>query len=165
MTCENSLELAALIHAGALELALVTDHDGLTGFELVREEPLVWTAATRFKVAEGEPIPLALGSSACVWRKVADEALEGRRERVRGLFVSKNYTAIGSVVRAGLAATVLPQGMLGDGLRPLGPEWGLPRLPMSRMGLIRSASKSSEEVIALAEAVRGTIGQAGRIAA
>ncbi len=165
VTCENSIELAALIHAGAIELALVTDHEGLQGFELIREEPLVWTAASRFKVADGEPIPLALGSSACVWRKVADEALEGRRERVRALFVSKNYTAIGSVVRAGLAATVLPVGMVGDGQRVLGPEWGLPRLPPSRMGLIRAAGAGSEEAKALAEAIRATIGEAGRLAA
>ena len=164
VTCENSIELAALVHAGALELALVTDHEGLTGFEVIREEPLRWAAAQRFKPPAGEPIPLALGSSACVWRRVADEALEGRRESVRALFVSKNYTAIGTVVRAGLAATVLPESMIGEGLRVLGPGDGLPRLPLSRMGLIRSAV-ASEEAKALAEAIRATIGEGARKAA
>ena len=164
VTCENSIELAALIHAGALELALVTDHEGLTGFEVIREEPLRWAAAQRFKPSAAEPIPLALGSSACVWRRVADEALEGRRESVRALFVSKNYTAIGTVVRAGLAATVLPESMIGEGLRILGPADGLPRLPLSRMGLIRSAV-ASEEAKALAEAIRATIGEGARKAA
>jgi DNA-binding transcriptional LysR family regulator len=164
VTCENSIELAALVHAGALELALVTDHEGLTGFEVIREEPLRWAAAQRFKPPAGEPIPLALGSSACVWRRVADEALEGRRESVRALFVSKNYTAIGTVVRAGLAATVLPESMIGEGLRILGPAEGLPRLPLSRMGLIRSAV-ASEEAKALAEAIRATVGEGARRAA
>jgi len=164
VTCENSVELAALAHAGALELALVTDHDGLNGFELIREEPLRWAASPRFKIPEGEPIPLALGSQACVWRKVADEALEGRRQSVRSLFVSKNYTAIGTIVRAGLAATVLPAGMIGDGLRALGPAEGLPRLPLTRMGLIRSPGAASEEAKALAEAVRATIGEERRAA-
>jgi DNA-binding transcriptional LysR family regulator len=164
VTCENSLELAALVHAGALELALVTDHEGLTGFEVIREEPLRWAASQRFKPPAGEPIPLALGSPACVWRRVADEALEGRRETVRALFVSKNYTAIGTVVRAGLAATVLPESMIGEGLRILGPGDGLPRLPLSRMGLIRSAL-ASEEAKALAEAIRATIGEGARKAA
>jgi DNA-binding transcriptional LysR family regulator len=164
VTCENSIELAALVRGGALELALVTDFDGLTGFEVVREEPLRWAASQRFKTSPGEPIPLALGSSACVWRRVADEALEGRRESVRALFVSKNYTAVGTVVRAGLAATVLPESMLGEGLRVLGLAEGLPRLPLSRMGLIHSAV-TSEEAKALAEAIRGTIGEASRKAA
>jgi len=165
VTCENSIELAALVHGGALELALVTDHEGLTGFELIREEPLRWAASTRFKIPQGEPIPLALGSTACVWRKVADEALEGRRESIRSLFVSKNYTAIGTVVRAGLAATVLPAGMIGDGLRVLGAADGLPSLPNSRMGIIHSAGAQSQEAKALAEAIRATIGGESRIAA
>jgi DNA-binding transcriptional LysR family regulator len=164
VTCENSIELAALVHAGALELALVTDHEGLKGFELIREEPLRWAASQRFKPPAGEPIPLAQGSPACVWRRVADEALEGRRESVRALFVSKNYTAIGTVVRAGLAATVLPESMIGEGLRILGAAEGLPLLPLSRMGLIRSAV-ASEEAKALAEAIRATIGEASRKAA
>ena len=125
VVCENSVELAALVHAGALELALVTDHEGLQGFELIREEPLRWTASQRFKVPEGEPIPLALGSQACIWRRVAEEALEGRRHTVRNLFASKNYTAVLTVVRAGLAVTVLPVGMIGDGLRALGLAEGL----------------------------------------
>ena len=165
VTCENSIELAALVHAGALELALVTDHEGLTGFELIREEPLRWTASTRFKITPGEPIPLALGSSACVWRKVADEALEGKRESVRSLFVSKNYTAIGTVVRAGLAATVLPAGMVGEGMRVLGATEGLPALPKSRMGIIHAPGALSEEAKAFAEAIRATVGGEGRMAA
>jgi DNA-binding transcriptional LysR family regulator len=165
VSCENSVELAALVHTGALELALLTDHEGLRGFELVREEPLRWAAATRFKVPPGEPIPLALGSSACIWRRVADEALEGRRDFTRSLFVSKNYTAVGSVVRAGLAVTVLPAGMIGDGLRPLGAAEGLPSLPLTRMGLIHAAGARSEEAKALADAVRATIAEVGRMAA
>jgi DNA-binding transcriptional LysR family regulator len=165
VTCENSIELAALVHAGSLELALLTDHEGLTGFELIREEPLRWAASARFQVPQDEPIPLALGSVACVWRRVADEALEGRRDRVRSLFVSKNYTAVGSVVRAGLAVTVLPAGMIGDGLRVLGAADGLPPLPLTRMGLISAAGAASEEAKALGDAVRATIAQDSRLAA
>jgi DNA-binding transcriptional LysR family regulator len=165
VTCENSVELAALVHAGALELALVTDYEGLPGFELIREEPLRWAASRGFKIPVGEPIPLAMGSLACLWRRVADEALEGRRESVRGLFVSKNYTAVGAVARAGLAVTVLPESLIGEGLRALGPAEGLPRLPDTRMGLIHAPGAASEEAKAFAEAVRATIGEGARKAA
>jgi DNA-binding transcriptional LysR family regulator len=165
VTCENSVELSALVHAGALELALVTDHEGLHGFELIREEPLRWAASRGFKAPQGEPIPLALGSLACIWRRVADEALEGRRECVRSLFVSKNYTAVGTVARAGLAVTVLPESLIGEGLRALGPAEGLPWLPDTRMGLIHAPGPASEEAKAFAEAVRATIGERARKAA
>jgi len=162
VTCENSIELATLIQAGVIDLALVTDFPGLAGFELIREEPLVWAATERFKVAEGEPIPLALGSSACVWRRVADDALAEAHSPSRILFVSKNYTAIGTVTRAGLAATVLPQSMLGPELRPLGKNWAMPRLPNSRMGLIRAPGAASEEAKALALDVRAALGESER---
>ncbi len=165
VSCENSIELAALVRAGALDLALVTDFPGLDGFELIREEPLVWVVGAKFKAPAGEPIPLALGSPSCIWRRVGDEALEGHRHRVRSLFVSRNYSAIGAVVRAGLAATMLPQGLVIDGLRTLGPEAGLPPLPLTRMGLIRPAARPTAEADALAEAVRETVAAGERKAA
>jgi DNA-binding transcriptional LysR family regulator len=165
VVCENSIELSAQVRAGAIDLALVTDFPGLEGFELIREEPLVWVASTRFKAAAGEPIPIAQGSPSCIWRRVADEALEGRRERVRSLFVSRNYSAIGAIVRAGLAATVLPEGLMTEGLRMLGAAEGLPTLPMTRMGMIHRAGRASDEAEALAQAVRETIGDGERKAA
>src|SRR5271166_2045332 len=165
VACEGSPELAAQVSAGALELALVTDHPGLHGFELLREEPLVWAAADRFQIEEGEAVPLALGSVSCLWRRAADEALAAAPRMTRGLFFSKNYSAIGTLVRAGLAATILPASMVGEGLRILGPDSGLPKLPLTRMGLIHAPGRASEEAKALAEAIRLTVGASMRRAA
>jgi DNA-binding transcriptional LysR family regulator len=165
VVCEASLELAAQVAAGALELALVTDHSGFHDFELLREEPLAWAAAERFRIEDGAPIPLALGSATCIWRRAAEDALAGATRSTRGLFFSKNFTAIGTVVRAGLAATILPASMVGGGLRRLGRSEGLPDLPLTRMGLIHAPGRPSEEAKALAEAIRSTIGAPARQAA
>lgn len=165
VSCENSIELSGLVRAGALDLALVTEFPGLDGFELIREEPLVWVVSAKFKAPAGEPLPVAQGSPSCIWRRVTDEAMEGRRDKVRSLFVSRNYSAIGAVVRAGLAATVLPVGLVTEGLRTLGPNEDLPPLPMTRMGLIRRAGPATAEADELAEAVRETIGAVERKAA
>ena len=159
MVCEASTELAAQVSAGALELALVTDHAGLHGFELLREERLVWVASERLRVEDRAPIPLALGSAVCLWRRATEEALAASPGITRGLFFSKNYSAIGSVVRAGLAATTLPASMVGEGLRVLGRNEGLPELPMTRMGLIHAPGHASEELRALAEAIRQSVGR------
>ena len=157
VVCENSPELGAQVHAGAIEIALVTDHEGLTGFELIREEPLVWVVSKRFQRTEGAPIPLAESSSHDMWRKIADDALRDRPGTTYGLFFSKNYSAIGRIVRAGLAATIVPLGMVGEDLRVLGEEEGLPTLPLNRMGLIFAPGRPSEEAKALAEAIRGAV--------
>jgi DNA-binding transcriptional LysR family regulator len=165
VVCEASLELAAQVSAGALELALVTDHAGFHGFELLREEPLVWAAAERFRVEDGAPVPLALGSGTCVWRRAAEEALAAAPRPTRGLFFSKNFSAIGTVVRAGLAATILPDSLVGEGLRRLGRNEGLPELPLNRMGLIHAPGRPTEEAKALADAIRWTISAPARQAA
>jgi DNA-binding transcriptional LysR family regulator len=163
--CENSVELSAQANAGAVDIALVTDHEGLREFELVREEPLVWVASKRFRIEKGAPIPLAEGSPSCIWRRVTEAALRDRPSATHGLFFSKNYTAISTVVRAGLAATALPLGFVGDDLRILGEEEGLPPLPMTRMGLIRAPGRRSEEAAALAEAILDAINTPARKAA
>jgi DNA-binding transcriptional LysR family regulator len=165
VVCEASIELGAQVAAGALELALVTSGAleparlaGFRAFELLREEPLVWAAAERFRTEEGAPVPLALGSGTCIWRRAAEDALAASPRATRGLFFSKNFTAIGSIVRAGLAVTILPASMVGQGLRVLGQDDGLPELPLTRMGLIHAAGRPTEEAVALAEAIRGPIG-------
>ncbi len=134
VVCEASVDLSAQVAAGALELALITDHDRLKGLELLREEPLVWVASERFRVEEGAPIPLALGSATCLWRRATEEALVGVPGLTRARFFSKNFTAIGTVLRAGLAATILPVSMVGPGLRILGRDEGLPELPLTPHG-------------------------------
>jgi DNA-binding transcriptional LysR family regulator len=134
--------------------------------ELLREEPLVWVASERFRVEDGAPIPLALSSLACLWRRATEEALaKAPRATTRGLFFSKNYSAIGSVVRAGLAVTTLPASMVGEGMRVLGEPDGLPELPMTRMGIIHAPGRGTEEARALAEAIRLTVAAPVRRAA
>jgi len=158
VSCEASTDIAPQVAAGALDLALITDHEGLKGFELLREEPLVWVVAERFQVEEGAPIPLALGSSTCCWRRATEQALAATPGVTRTRFYSKNFSAIGTLLRSGLAATILPDSLVGPGLRRLGPAEGLPDLPLNRMGLIHAPGRPSEEASALAEAIRETVG-------
>ena len=68
VVCEASSDLASQVAAGALDLALITDHQGLPGVEVLRNEPLVWVLSD-IRVEQGTPIPLALGSATCCWRR------------------------------------------------------------------------------------------------
>jgi DNA-binding transcriptional LysR family regulator len=166
VVCEASTDLAPQVAAGALDLALITDYEGLKGLELLREEPLVWVAAERFQVEEGTPIPLALGSATCCWRRATEQALSSAAPGVtRARFYSKNFSAIGTVLRAGLAATILPASLVGPGLKRLGRAEGLPELPLNRMGLIHAPGRPSDEAEALADAIRETIVSEARQAA
>jgi DNA-binding transcriptional LysR family regulator len=158
VTCENSVALAAQVRVGALDVALVTDGEGIEGIEPIREEQLVWVASRRFQVDPSVPIPLAMGSPTCIWRTLAEDAMRASNRATRSLLVSKNFSAIGPIVRAGLAVTVLPHDVVPADFRILGAESGLPRLSSSRMGLIHAAGKLSPEAVALADAIRVAVG-------
>jgi DNA-binding transcriptional LysR family regulator len=158
VVCENSVALTAQVRAGALDLAVVTDGEGAENIEPIREEQLVWVASKRFQVDPSVPLALAMGSPSCIWRRMAEEALRACNRATRSLLVSKNFSAIGPIVRAGLAVTVLPHDAVPADFRILGPESGLPRLPSSRMGLIHAAGDLSQEAAALADAIRDALG-------
>lgn len=158
VVCENSVGLAGQVRGGALDLAVVTDGDSAESIEPIREEQLVWVASKRFQIDPSAPLSLAMGSPTCIWRRMAEEALRASNRATRSLLVSKNFSAIGPIVRAGLAVTVLPHDAVPADLRILGPESGLPRLPSSRMGLIHAPGDLSQEAAALADAIRATVG-------
>ena len=160
--CDGSTDIAKQVESGELDLALVTDHEGLRGFEALREERLVFVASRRFSRPQGVPLPLACGSASCLWRRMTDDALTRAGSEVHHLFNSKNYTAIASVARAGLAAMVLPEGMVGPEFRILGPADGAPTLPLTRMGLIFKRGSVGPEAEALAEAIRDTVAEKAR---
>jgi len=156
--CDASVSLAAPVHARALDLAVVTDTEGIEGVEVIREDPLVWVASRRFQLDPDAPVPLALSSTICAWRKSAEQALRACNRTTRSLLASNSYSAIAPVVRAGLAVTILPLGTVPADLRVLGADAGLPRLPTSRMGLIHAPGHPSQEASALADAIRATVG-------
>ena len=166
VVCEASTDLAPQVAAGALDLALITDHRWAKGIELLREEPLVWVAADRFQTESGTPIPLALGSTTCCWRRATEAALTTAAPGVtHARFYSKNFSAIGTLLRAGLAATILPLSLVGPGLKVLGRAEGLPELPLNRMGIIHAPGRQSEESKALSESIRETLASESRQAA
>jgi len=165
VVCECSQDLAAQVAASTLDLALITDHEGLRGFELILEQRLVFVASKRFQPPADAPIPLALGATTCMWRRVAETAFANSPFRSRGLVYSKNYSAMSTVARAGLAAMVLPECMVGPELKILGPEHGVPELPLTRMGLIHAPGRATPETEALAEAIRETLDLSERKAA
>lgn len=159
--CEPSAVLAAAINAGDVDVAIVTNCSALAREAplVARREPLVWIASERHAVHEEVPVPLALGSVHCEWRRQAIAALSavGRPHRVA--FSSWNASAISAAVLAGLAVSVLPASAVQRGMRILGREHGFPRLPGCEIGILRSDRAETPLVDALVEHVRASLAE------
>jgi DNA-binding transcriptional LysR family regulator len=143
--CGLSVELVQRVHAGELDLAVVTRQPKSPGGEVLRREPLVWAGAHDHATYERDPLPLALShQGVCIFREQALAALDAAGIAWRVAYTSASLSGLRAAVCAGLAITVLTPSMLDSHLRTLGPAEGLPQLPGVELALHRSPGRPSE---------------------
>ncbi|MDD9910430.1 MAG: LysR substrate-binding domain-containing protein [Ahrensia sp.] len=161
VTCENSYGLDKRIGAGELDMAVVTHNEIARSSELIRTEPLVWVTSSRHIVHTTKPVPLALGSPHCIWRKAATDALDRAGVEHRLLFSSYSATVVSAAVLSGLAVAVLPESALRPGMRVLSNSERFPPLPDCQIGLLRSGRPRTDVTEALARHIRISLASMG----
>ena len=139
---------ARLRQAGIREvdLAIVTNC-GEGQVEVGRREPVLWVVGAHHGTADVEILPLALSKPPCMWRDEAIRALTEAGRKYRVQYQSANATALAAAVQAGLALTVLAESALRRGMRVLGEQDGLPRLPNCEIGIIRSSRRPETPIV------------------
>ncbi|MGJ4854577.1 LysR substrate-binding domain-containing protein [Labrys sp. KB_33_2] len=153
IVCEPTPMLIDRINANDLDLAIITHVEHKGAAEFVRHERLLWVTSSRHQVHTETPLPLALGRASCGWRQAAQEKLETINRSYRVLYSSWNSTAVGAMVLAGLAVSVLPESALKPGMRVLGPTDGFPPLPSCKIGLVRNWREQTSLADALANLI------------
>jgi DNA-binding transcriptional LysR family regulator len=159
-TVGSSWQLGAMLEANELDLAVLAPGAAIAwrpNDEVVHEEPLVWVVAKGSDIWTRDPLPLALASEGCAWRRATLEALEVAGRTYRIVFRSDAYEAITAAVLAGLAAAPLPLSRAMPGLKVLDTDDGAPRLGHAR-AVIRLGPQPNEATQALAERIREHFG-------
>jgi DNA-binding transcriptional LysR family regulator len=95
----------------------------------VWREALVWAASDTFDFVPGAALPLALYRERSVSREAALTALRNSELTWEIIYSSPSLIGVRAAALAGLAVTPLPASAVVAGLRVLGAEEGLPRLP------------------------------------
>ena len=124
-----SAELIEQLDAGRLDVVFAKRPLGTSKGRLVWREPLVWAAAETFEFIAGAALKLALYRERSVSREAALAALQGGELTWEIVYTSPSLTGVRAAALAGLAITPLPASAVIAGLRVLGAESGLPRLP------------------------------------
>jgi hypothetical protein len=148
------------IKAHELDLALISDGSqplNWPGVVLWRGK-LVWVTSSRNSPHRVDPLPVALanperflmGQRDCEWTSAAMTALEKAGRRYRVAYTSASQLGTHAPVIAGLAVTVSTLSWLPDGLRPLGPDEGLPPLPDFGILMLKPQTKTQAVTEALA---------------
>lgn len=161
VVCENTFGLRQRLKAGELDAAIGTHNEvrnepGAQS-ELIRREPLLWVTSARHNIHTQTPLPLALGSPHCIWRKAAFEALKAQGRDHRILYTSFSATVVGSAVLAGLAVSVQPESALRPGMRVLREEDGYPPLPECEIGLLRGNRETTPATEALVSHIKRSL--------
>jgi DNA-binding transcriptional LysR family regulator len=139
VVCSPSGELMRRLKTDEIDLTLISGGHQPTGWPSVQlwRGPLVWVTSTRHAPHRQDPLPLALADREpflargqdCEWAGAAVRALEQAGRRYRIAYTSASQIGTHAPVLAGLAVTVSTLSWLPEGLRPMRPEEGMPKLP------------------------------------
>jgi DNA-binding transcriptional LysR family regulator len=155
--CSPSGELQRSLKAGELDLTLLSDGHQPPDWPVVAlwRGPLVWVTSLRFAPHRQDPLPLALAAGhGCDWADAAIHALEQAGRRYRIAYTSASQIGTHAPVLAGLAVTVSTLSWLPEGLRPLRPEEGLPKLAEFRILMLQAKLPRQPLTDALAAHIR-----------
>src|SRR6202045_337958 len=124
-----SAELIEQLNAGRLDVGFAKRPLGTSKGRLAWREPLVWAAADTFDLVPGAALPLALYRERSVSREAALAALHDSELTWEIIYTSPSLTGVRAAAPAAPTTPPLPASALTAGLRILGGEEGLPRLP------------------------------------
>lgn len=153
LVCRNSIELAAAVAAGELDLAVVEAARLASGAELLSTDRLVWVGAKGGEAHRRRPLPVASDEN-CAFRSAQFEALRKADIPFRIVTDSVNLDAASATVRTDLAVVTALAGAVPDDVAVLGPESGLPDLPVFTIGLHLPGTGASPAASVLAQGLR-----------
>jgi DNA-binding transcriptional LysR family regulator len=167
VVCSWSTDLVERIHAGELDLTLVSEgHEPSSiGTTPLWRGPLSWITSTRHAPHRISPLPLALAHRHGIWRESALSALDRARIPYRVAYTSATQIGTHAAVLAGLAVTVCALSAMPDGVRPMRPDEGLPPLPDFGILMMKSPTAAQPVTDALAEHIVGAYRQDAGLAA
>ncbi|MBW8728606.1 MAG: LysR family transcriptional regulator [Inquilinus limosus] len=129
LACAASPELAEMLAAGALDLAVIEQPAGSAGGECLAVEPLVWVGARAGIAHRRSPLPVSMVADTCAFRPAVLAALEGHGRAWRTVFENGSIDATTATVRTDLAVTAWLACTVPPDLEIIGPDAGLPALP------------------------------------
>jgi DNA-binding transcriptional LysR family regulator len=99
--------------------------------------PMLWLGGKGLaKPSIDEPIPLVVFDHPCLFRQTALEALEGKGVRWRLSLTTPSLPGVWAALRSGYGISIRPAHPVPTGLRDVGSEFGLPKLPRIELRML-----------------------------
>jgi len=146
------LRLFEMVQTGELDLAIGGLCNGEAEGRKLWSEPLVWAYSEGREVPK--ELPLAFFPQPCPYREAALRALAGSQKQWRIVSISSSLAGVRAAVVAGLALTPLPMHTIRPGLRILGKQDHMPKLPEIEFVLQAKERDSRPAVAALGNLIQ-----------
>ncbi|MEO1276724.1 MAG: LysR family transcriptional regulator, partial [Pseudomonadota bacterium] len=154
--------LAPMLEADELDLVILSP-GGTAPWQpadrIVSDEPLVWATRDGGDAWRRRPLPVAVATTGCAWRRMTLEALDRAAMPYRIAYQSDFLGPQQAAVMADLAVAPIPRSAIQPGMRQLRPSEGFERLGQTRIAL-RLGADPSQAVLALAERIAECCGAA-----
>ncbi|MBN9671765.1 LysR family transcriptional regulator [Roseibium aggregatum] len=128
---DGSPRLGELVTKGELDLVLYTARPGTAlaqAGQIVFTEPLVWVGLEGGIAYERDPLPLAVSTPGCPWRRAARVALDDAQKPYRISYTSFHSAGQEAALLADLAVAPFPASVAGPPLQVLDERHGLPTI-------------------------------------
>ncbi|WP_153771998.1 LysR family transcriptional regulator [Labrenzia sp. CE80] len=128
---DGSPHLSKELKNGDLDLVLFTarpDSELAKGGEIVFTEPLVWAGLENGVAYERDPLPLAVATSGCPWRRAARIALDSVEKPYRISYTSFHSAGQEAALLADLAIAPFPASVVEHPLQVLDERHDLPEI-------------------------------------
>ncbi|PVB61835.1 LysR substrate-binding domain-containing protein [Labrenzia sp. 011] len=128
---DGSPKLDEKVRKAELDLALFTVRPGTglaRGGEVVFREPLVWAGLEGGIAYERDPVPLAVSTPGCPWRRAARVALDDAQKPYRISYTSFHSAGQEAALLADLAIAPFPASVVAPPLQVLDSRHGLPEI-------------------------------------
>jgi len=132
------------VRAGRLDVAVAFFASGSdTHGTRLASLPMLWLGRKGLaKPSVDDPIPLVVFDHPCLFRQTAVQTLEARGLRWRLALTTPSLPGVWAALRSGYGISVRPAHPIPAGIRNVGPELGLPKLPPIELRMIAASELS-----------------------
>ncbi len=149
IVCRPGRVLAELISAGELDIAIVALVEATKPATVLSRPRVRWVAASNFVFEDCTPLPVAIHPEGCLLREIGIAALQAQNISWREALCAASDEVILDAVGAGMAVTVMTEGIIPAELRAIVRPSVLPSLGKVRVQLLETPGRQSKAVLAV----------------
>jgi DNA-binding transcriptional LysR family regulator len=165
LICQATIKLRRMLDNREIDLTLTTEKEAGEGGDLLMADQLVWVGARGGEAHKRHPLPVSFGDASCAFRTSTVRALSGAERAWRLTCETSDFAPYCATIEADLAVAPMISSSVPRNLQILGPEYGLPPLPLFYINLRLPVAGTADVAVELARFIRTGFAQRHRPAA